>query len=385
MAESEVVDVDRSSKNLIKDLKEDNICGYCCRKVLDYISCTRCDGIFHPSCMSKLSSGKTPACLHVPMEKRSETEASEMDLRMENSYLKTLVEELKSKNEILIQNNALLIDKLSLNGNNGDRNDRKNVNKASKSNTVKLATVSDSVVSALTMRPRQNLRDISSENINIHNLNKRAGDPERIHELKPSDLTKNDEKIMSQEKRENLLQNEWTEIKSRRNKSPKIQRNYIQGHYIVFLWSSSEKVDLCGYGVEAKFHEPTRITTTSSTCLDNILTNFKSCESSVFEADLSDHRGQKLEIQQLFDIPEEKIKVRQINGNSFSVVLHTPEKDVNILWNNFSRRFGSLFRNNFKEKLQKVKNNPLKPNVKNSKVRRLRHQLATGLIIASHF
>ncbi|KAK9889003.1 hypothetical protein WA026_004287 [Henosepilachna vigintioctopunctata] len=152
--------------------------------------------------MSKSSSGKTPAFLHVPMEKRSETEASEMDLRMlrmENSYLKTLVEDLKN------------------------RNDRKNVNsnrvQASKSNTVKLATVSDSVVSALPMRPRQNVRDISSENINIHNLNKRAGDPERIHELKPSDLTENDEMIMSQEKRENLLQNEWTEIKSRRNKS----------------------------------------------------------------------------------------------------------------------------------------------------------------------
>ncbi|KAK9884039.1 hypothetical protein WA026_004972 [Henosepilachna vigintioctopunctata] len=66
------------------------------------------------------------------------------------------------------------------------------------------------------------------------------------------------------------------------------------------------------YGVEAKIHEPTRITTTSSTCLDNILTNFKSCESSVFEAHLSDHCGHKLKIQQLFDIPEEKIKVNLV-------------------------------------------------------------------------
>ncbi|KAK9876437.1 hypothetical protein WA026_012750 [Henosepilachna vigintioctopunctata] len=133
------------------------ICGYCCRKVLDYISCTRCDGIFHPSCLSESLSGKAPACLHVPMEKRSETEAGEMDLRMENSYLKTLVEELKSKNEILMRNNALLIDKLSLNGNNGDKNDKKYVNsnrvQESKSNTVRLATVSDSVVPVLPMRP----------------------------------------------------------------------------------------------------------------------------------------------------------------------------------------------------------------------------------------
>ncbi|KAK9885839.1 hypothetical protein WA026_013711 [Henosepilachna vigintioctopunctata] len=78
--------------------------------------------------MSKSSSAKAPACLHVPMEKRSKTKAGVMNLRMlrmENSYLKTLVEELKSKNKILMQNNALLIDKLSLNGNNGDENDKK--------------------------------------------------------------------------------------------------------------------------------------------------------------------------------------------------------------------------------------------------------------------
>lgn len=223
MAESEVVEVDRSSKSLSKDVKGDNICGYCGRKVLDYISCIKCDGIFHPSCMSKSSSGKTPVCLHVPVEKRSETEADEMDfriLKMENSYLKALVEELKSKNEILMQNNALLIDKLSLIGNNEDKNDRKKVNNSNntrmqvqKPNILKLATISDSVDSVLPMRPTQNVLDVSSENVNSYNLNKISKDQERSHSLKLSVPNKNDEIAMSQEKRE------WTEVKNRRTKS----------------------------------------------------------------------------------------------------------------------------------------------------------------------
>ncbi|KAK9875621.1 hypothetical protein WA026_009420 [Henosepilachna vigintioctopunctata] len=87
------------------------------------------------------------------------------------------------------------------------------------------------------------LRDISSGNINIHNLNKRAKDPERIHELKPSDLTKNDEK-MSQDKRENLSQNEWTEVKSRRNKSLRPKGIICKGIYFLrsgFMWVESQE------------------------------------------------------------------------------------------------------------------------------------------------
>lgn len=45
------------------------------------------------------------------------------------------------------------------------------------------------------------------------------------------------------------------------------------------------------FGIEAKIHEPIRIILNSATCLDNFLTHFVSCESSLFEAPLSDHCG----------------------------------------------------------------------------------------------
>lgn len=153
--------------------------------------------------------------------------------------------------------------------------------------------------------------------------------------------------------------------------------------------------DLIGsFGIEAKIREPTRITTTSSTCLDNILTNFENCESSVFEAHLSDHCGQKLRIRQLLDVPEEVFRVRQINEtnlNSFNIVLsdqnwddvlHSTEEDVNNLWNTFSERFCSLFRNNFQEKVYKSKNKLSKPKFKNSKVENLKNQLDILLVVS---
>lgn len=66
--------------------------------------------------------------------------------------MKFLVDELKSRNKILLGNNALIMKKLSLIGKNEDKNIRKNVNsirlQPPKPNIVKLFTVFDSVVSA---------------------------------------------------------------------------------------------------------------------------------------------------------------------------------------------------------------------------------------------
>lgn len=76
------MEVDGSSKYLNKDMNRHNFFGYCCKKVLDYFFCTKCDDIFHPSCMSKSSSGKAPVCLHVSMERSSGTRADETDLKM---------------------------------------------------------------------------------------------------------------------------------------------------------------------------------------------------------------------------------------------------------------------------------------------------------------
>lgn len=69
--------------------------------------------------------------------------------------------------------------------------------------------------SALPMRRTQNVPDTSGQQVNNDNLNKKSN----ALELKLSGPTKNDETTMSQEKREYLSQNEWTEVKNRRKKS----------------------------------------------------------------------------------------------------------------------------------------------------------------------
>lgn len=75
----------------------------------------------------------------------------------------------------------------------------------------------------------------------------------------------------------------------------------IAGDFNVNILENSKncklfKNTLLKYNLKPAINEPTRITNSSSTCIDNILTNLKSYSSKVLHLGLSDHSGQMISI-----------------------------------------------------------------------------------------
>lgn len=106
--------------------------------------------------------------------------------------------------------------------------------------------------------------------------------------------------------------------------------------------------------------EPTRITSTSATCVDNVISNFQGM-STVVEEHLSDHCGQKF----IFKVdlsPGEKNDKRNIrrynelnhqvfqsllSNTDWSEIYSIPENNINEMWLNFSRRISESFQRAF--------------------------------------
>ncbi|XP_044754439.1 uncharacterized protein LOC123313565 [Coccinella septempunctata] len=98
----------------------DNICNCCNRKVGEFIRCVKCGDIFHPSCLLKSANRKNATCHHAPSDEGQLKLNEEISIRNENKtlrieieYLKSLLDETRSKNTILLENNELLKFKIS--------------------------------------------------------------------------------------------------------------------------------------------------------------------------------------------------------------------------------------------------------------------------------
>lgn len=98
-----------------------NLCYGCGRKVVDAMKCVKCQEIFHPSCWNTSKLKKSATCEHVevlsPEEKSISTVPETIDhekeyLKMQVKLLNQLLDEVRSKNEILLCNNQLLIEKI---------------------------------------------------------------------------------------------------------------------------------------------------------------------------------------------------------------------------------------------------------------------------------
>lgn len=97
------------------------ICDYCGRKVKNTVKCAKCARIFHPSCLTMAANRKTTPCFHVASKENENDEMVEevpdhktenTMLKMQVEYLNVLITEIRSKNSILIDNNALLMEKI---------------------------------------------------------------------------------------------------------------------------------------------------------------------------------------------------------------------------------------------------------------------------------
>ncbi|KAK9880586.1 hypothetical protein WA026_011826 [Henosepilachna vigintioctopunctata] len=128
------------------------------------------------------------------------------------------------------------------------------------------------------------------------------------------------------------------------------------------------------FNVKITITEPTRITSTTSTLLDNILTNLENGKSKVIQGHISDHLGQFFESTLPREITKntEKYQFRKYKASSiedFVESLHKlewneiyvlPEDDVDNMWNNFSKTIIKNFEEHFPQKtgFKKIKPTP---------------------------
>ncbi|XP_044759241.1 uncharacterized protein LOC123316977 isoform X2 [Coccinella septempunctata] len=90
-------------------------CAHCRKTVTRGIKCTECEDIFHYSCLKKSANQNQAICKHVGQSQSKDEENHQNKiLSVENSYLKELLKAVKDKNQILITNNQLLLEKIEL-------------------------------------------------------------------------------------------------------------------------------------------------------------------------------------------------------------------------------------------------------------------------------
>lgn len=119
----------------------------------------------------------------------------------------------------------------------------------------------------------------------------------------------------------------------------KVNKTVILGDFnIDFLSDSREKKQLqnimSAFNYKFLINEPTRVTSTSSTCIDNILINFGgNVETGIFKEDLSDHYGQYIKLKVLWDKHEQKsgeyMKITELGKCEFKHILN------NLNWEEF--------------------------------------------------
>nr|CAI5843347.1 unnamed protein product [Callosobruchus analis] len=114
------------------------------------------------------------------------------------------------------------------------------------------------------------------------------------------------------------------------------------------------------YDLRYTIFQPTRITVTSSTCVDNIATNYDDIyKSKVLNANISDHIAQSIEINQttwlkVFNKKNKETFKNTLARTDWTFLYTIPNNDVNSQWNAFMEVVLIQFEKHFIHKKKKV-------------------------------
>lgn len=120
MSDSEDEVDNRSNKFINMGENKGVICFHCKKGVSGAVLCKKCNGIFHHDCIIVAARGRSATCIHEAkvtgeIQESQEEENPQFEIRMLRMKVKLLEElllESRSKNEILILNNQLLLEKI---------------------------------------------------------------------------------------------------------------------------------------------------------------------------------------------------------------------------------------------------------------------------------
>nr|CAI5829819.1 unnamed protein product [Callosobruchus analis] len=116
------------------------------------------------------------------------------------------------------------------------------------------------------------------------------------------------------------------------------------------------------YDLRYTIFQPTRITVTSSTCIDNIVTNYDDIyKSKVLNANISDHTAQSIEIDlkqttwlKVFNKKNKETFKNTLARTDWTFLYTIPNNDVNSQWNAFMEVVLIQFEKHFIHKKKKV-------------------------------
>lgn len=124
MASSEGEESDSLAKKSNISEINSNLCSHCNRKVVGAMKCTKCSAVLHPSCWKTSNSKNTSSCYHVSVQIPDEISSGSIQLNkleddpvkqylsIQVKLLSELLDEVRSKNLVLLENSELLSDKI---------------------------------------------------------------------------------------------------------------------------------------------------------------------------------------------------------------------------------------------------------------------------------
>lgn len=170
---------------------------------------------------------------------------------------------------------------------------------------------------------------------------------------------------------------------------------------IDILENTSKRSDfltlLCLYQLFPTINVPTRVTSCTSTCLDNIFVNFNA-DSEVLSTTVSDHFGQKISftvmskennnnrlVYRRFYNEEDKINFCDgLKQEDWQAVFSIEESNIDLQWESFMKSFFLIFEEHFPLKLVKLGKKNLKNYYDTKEVRESKRKLDILLTLKSH-
>lgn len=168
---------------------------------------------------------------------------------------------------------------------------------------------------------------------------------------------------------------------------------------IDFSDDSSKKWQILGmlktYNIQQTIYQPTRITATTATCIDNIFTNMEeSYETRVIQTHISDHTAQQISFKignrltkktykRIYSLENIQNFKQILRDQNWTVLYGIPDKDVNEQFNIFHNIYSELFNRAFP--LRKVSNNKKRKMAnKNPIIEEMKNRLDILLVISTY-
>lgn len=220
-----------------------SLCSYCNKKVVDAMKCVKCNTLWHPSCWNTSKAKKSSTCQHVQeinLEESSTETTTELNsvedpekeyLRMQVRLQNELLDEVRSKNKILMINNELLLEKIKgLESENASMKNNKHQHPRQTSPVIK-----DKITPVVEFTERLLPTRTNTKSPSVTQTQPNSSKVANMRSQQPTQLSDNSNEIVNKhEKRNNKNETQnlveeipWTTVVNKKNKERRNKDNTL--------------------------------------------------------------------------------------------------------------------------------------------------------------